>query len=131
MTVLVEWRDEFSLGIPSVDLEHRELIELINELYLRHQEKSLKVTVLDFLGELFARISSHFALEERIMHDRQYDQYVQHKAEHERLLDEIRDFMDDYETTETFEEALLGRFLEFWFTEHFRTHDARLHRHLG
>ena len=29
---LIEWRDKFQLGIPAVDHEHRELINLINEL---------------------------------------------------------------------------------------------------
>ena len=28
---LMKWKPSFSLGIPGVDLEHRELIEMINQ----------------------------------------------------------------------------------------------------
>ena len=30
---LIAWRDDFSTGDPAVDFEHRELIDLINELH--------------------------------------------------------------------------------------------------
>ena len=35
------------------------------------------------------------------MRERRYDQLIQHKADHERLLDEIRDIMDDFEEHES------------------------------
>lgn len=125
---LIEWRDEYQLGIPSVDHEHRELIDLINDLYENYLEKSSKVTTLDFLGEVYAKIASHFALEEKIMKELGYDEYEDHKTEHEKLLDEICDFMDDFEHDEVFEEGIFGELLELWFVEHFRTRDARLHK---
>jgi hemerythrin len=64
------------------------------------------------------------------MQERHYDEYEQHKSSHELLLDEIRDIMDAYEDDEIFDEDELSRRLDRWFTEHFRTFDARLHRHL-
>jgi len=126
----LEWKENYAIGIPSVDAEHRDLIELINEVHRRLEAGERGMTVGDFLGEVFARISAHFALEERIMRERHYDQLRPHKTDHERLLDGIRDIMDDYEDREFFEPAALAQRLNDWFAEHFRTHDARLHRHL-
>jgi hemerythrin len=128
---LIEWKQEFSLGIPDVDHEHRELIGLINELYAKLQRRDSTVSVADFLGEIYAKISAHFALEEKIMRERHYDQYDDHKADHERLLDEIRDIMDAYEDDAHFNESELTACLTTWFTDHFRTKDARLHKYLG
>lgn len=128
---LIEWREEFLLGIPSVDHEHRELIELINELYRSYTAKDSKITVMDFLGELYARIAAHFALEEKIMQEKGYDQYQEHKTEHEKLLDDICDFMDDYDNDTTFPEGVFRDLLELWFVAHFRDKDARLHKYLG
>ena len=125
---LIEWRDEFQLGIPSVDHEHRELIKLINKLYASYLKTDSRLTVLDFLGELYARIASHFALEEKIMKEQGYDQYEIHKSDHEKLLDDICDIMDDVEQDEKFEDGVFGELLELWFVEHFRTMDARLHK---
>ena len=33
MMALIEWRDDFKLGIASVDHEHEEMIRLINEAH--------------------------------------------------------------------------------------------------
>lgn len=128
---LLQWRDEFSVGIADVDHEHRELIALINELVERMTGGGPEAPVLDYFGEVHAKIAAHFALEEKIMRDRNYDQYADHKADHDRLLDELREIMDAYEDGELPQvDELAGR-LERWFGEHFRTRDARLHQLLS
>ena len=127
---LIEWRDEFSLGIASVDHEHRELIDLINETYANLSKQVPTMPVVDFLGEIHTKISAHFALEERIMREKNYDQYQEHKDDHEHLLDGIRDIMDDFESQQEFDQEAFAQRLAEWFTEHFRTKDARLHQRL-
>ena len=62
---LIEWKDHFSLGVPEIDVEHRELIELINELYASVQRGGTDSTTADFLGELYTRIAAHFAIRDR------------------------------------------------------------------
>lgn len=128
---LIEWQERFNIGIASVDHEHRELVELLNALHAELSAGARYYEMIDFLGEVFAQISAHFALEEREMRERGYDQYAEHKEAHEALLDEIRDIMDDYEEGAYESPAAdLGVRLERWFGEHFRTHDARLHKTL-
>ena len=128
---LIAWRKAFEIGIEAVDHEHRELIELINELHERLGRGATRETVAEFLGEIHARISAHFALEERVMRELEYDEYADHKEDHETLLDDIRDIMDAFEEGSYAEfEAELGEQLETWFGGHFRTKDARLHTFL-
>ncbi|MGB5339305.1 MAG: bacteriohemerythrin [Gammaproteobacteria bacterium] len=129
--VLIEWKDAYATGIPDVDLEHRELIGLINKLYEAMSGEDASITVMDFLGEIYAHVSAHFALEEKIMRERKYDHYKEHKAEHEVLLDELRDLMDDYEENAHYNDEAFATSIEHWFTNHFKTRDARLHKHLG
>ena len=128
---LLHWEKRYSVGVEAVDHEHRELVDLINRLYEEARSKGSKVAVLGFFGDLFKSISAHFALEERIMRERGYDQLLQHKDDHERLLDEIRDIMEDYEVTDLLDEQLLSQRLDAWFSRHFETHDARLHHAFG
>jgi len=133
---LIDWQESFKLGVASVDHEHEELIALLNRLHAQLQDQAVgaddKETVLRFLGEVHSGIAAHFALEEQIMRARGYDQYADHKADHERLLDEIRDIMDRYEAeTGTDYQAELSQQLRDWFTNHFKTMDARLHKMLG
>jgi len=125
---LIQWRNEFEIGIDSVDHEHRELIDLINELHGNLGGDAEPALISGFLGEIYARISAHFALEERTMRDLRYDAYTDHKAEHDELLDDIRDIMDAYEEGQYLDlDTTLAEHLKLWFSEHFRTADSRLH----
>jgi hemerythrin len=129
---LIEWRNEFETGVAEVDHEHLELVGLINQLHAELGGETSKETVSRFLGEVFARISAHFALEETVMRKHRYDEYQAHKTEHEALLDEIRDIMDDYEAgAYTDAGHALATTVRDWFVNHFKTKDARLHRMLG
>lgn len=128
---LITWKDEFSLGIEAVDHEHRELIGLINGLEANMQEYATQTTVVETLGEIYARISAHFALEEKIMREAGYDDFAAHKQDHEMLLDELLDVIDSIDEAGRYDRAGLSSDLDRWFSDHFRTHDARLHRELG
>jgi hemerythrin len=128
---LLHWKDHYSVGIEAVDHEHKELIDLINRLHDELAAKGAAASVETFLGDVFKAISAHFALEERFMREHGYDQLASHKADHERLLDEIRAIMDDFvEDEERGRDGLSAR-LDAWFSRHFETHDARLHHALG
>ena len=129
---LIEWKDEFEIGIPAVDYEHRGMIMMINKLHGKLAENADKDTIADFLGEIHALISAHFALEEKEMMEMAYDEYKDHKDDHEDLLDQIRDMMDELEQDKSGDVMMgLGLRLNNWFTEHFRTRDARLHNFLA
>lgn len=127
---LLQWKDRYSVGVDAVDYEHRELIDLINALYAKLMEQNDKEAVAVFFGDLHRAIAAHFALEERFMRERRYDQLGAHKTDHERLLDDIRDIMDEFEDRDV-AAADLGARLDAWFSRHFETHDARLHKALG
>jgi hemerythrin len=128
---LITWKAEFSVGVAAIDLEHRELIELINSLDAEMQEFATQSTIVETLGEIYARISAHFALEEKVMRDSGYDGFAAHKQDHEMLLDELLDVIDSVDGAGRYDRAGLSRDLDRWFSDHFRTHDARLHQELG
>ncbi len=129
---LIEWRTEFETGIAEVDHEHKALVELINTMHGAIGASAPKESVDAFLGEVFAKISAHFALEETVMRKHRYDEYLAHKADHEQLLDDLRDIMDAHESRGFADYAeQLEHAVRDWFVAHFKTRDARLHRMLG
>jgi hemerythrin len=128
----IEWCPEFSTGLAEVDHEHRELIGLINGVLGSIAERPVdREQMQAALGEINACTSAHFALEERVMERLEYDQRLEHKRDHERLLDDIRDMMDAAAPDTGFDEERLAERLSAWFSEHFRTRDARFHLRLG
>ena len=129
---LIEWKDSFAVGVAAVDYEHRQLIDLLNRLDATLDQAPQADSVAEFLGEIYTRIGAHFALEEKLMREKRYDQYSDHKADHERLLDDIREIMERHEADATYAyRDALSKDLGEWFTNHFRTKDARLHQMLG
>ena len=127
---LIKWKPSFSLGISSVDYEHRELIGMINAVYASMTSASPEV-IESCLEDIYAGISSHFALEERHMCDAGYEEYEAHKEDHEELLDQIRGVMDLFEENSETGRVILQQELSDWFSVHFNTFDARLHHKLG
>jgi hemerythrin len=127
----ITWREEYSVGLPDVDHEHRVLIAMINELAEALGPQTPRERIVGALGEICSRIAAHFALEEREMRGLRYVGLGEHKRDHERLLEDILDIMADVESPGRYDPALLERRLSAWFTEHFRTHDAKLHHWLA
>jgi hemerythrin-like metal-binding protein len=128
---LLKWKPSFSLGVHAVDLEHREMIGMINATYAHLEDENDPQQVEEALGEILAGISAHFALEERLMLNAAYGEYSDHKDSHEELLDDIRDLMDSYANDPVAGRELLSARLSSWFEKHFSTFDARLHGELG
>lgn len=128
---LITWREEFSVGVAEVDHEHQELIEAINCMHRSVQEGVTRKQVIEALGDIYAQIASHFALEEKFMRNSRYPAYASHKTDHEALLDDLRDIMDEVEDDGEFDENRLSIDLDRWFSDHFQTHDAKLHSHSG
>ena len=125
---LIEWREDFCTGISGVDFEHEQLIEQINSIYALIDNKTDKEDVIDGLGDIYGSISAHFSLEEQMMKKHGYDQYSEHHADHERLLNDIRDITDDFESATELNGEKFKQKLNDWFQIHFKTHDSRLHK---
>lgn len=128
---LLEWKSEFSVGIASMDFEHRKMITMINEIYDELSQRKDADSIEQFLGDIHAAINAHFALEERMMKDAGYVEYEAHKDDHEELLDQIRDMMDRFREDPENGFELLRENLADWFEKHFASFDARLHGQLG
>ena len=127
---LIEWKTGFSVGNAAVDHEHRELIQLINDVHAAIGSGARRDQLATGLGEIYAHIAAHFALEEKMMRDAGYAHFGPHKADHESLLDQLADIIDGVEMGEQLDDRDLSSRLNRWFTEHFGTHDAKLHRQL-
>jgi hemerythrin len=127
---LIEWREQYAIGLPEVDQEHRALINTINALHERLAPGASTAEIAGALGDIHSGIAAHFALEERTMAQLGYADLAAHKADHERLLDDVLDMLDDVLQPDWRSMERLGQRLADWFGVHFRTHDAALHRWL-
>lgn len=125
---LIEWKPEFSVGEPTLDADHRDIIELLNGIHDQLGARRSKAAFTDHLVKLYGSASKHFAREEAIMQAHNYsNDYVQHYADHQRLLNEITFMMYEQQYGSTKDSGAMAEWVLHWFYEHHTTHDARLH----
>jgi hemerythrin-like metal-binding protein len=135
---LLQWLDEYEIGIPQADHEHLALINVINLLGERLDARFGAEEIRQTLGEIRMLIAAHFGNEERIMRDMRYERYAEHKADHDRLLAEIAAIMVGFESGGSVGAAPargasqdwrveLGGLVSRWFARHFEKFDAPLH----
>ena len=127
----LKWRDQFSVGVDSVDYEHQNLMDMINAIYAELEDQRDIAEIEKTISDVHTEISAHFALEERLMRNAGYAEYAAHKDDHEELLDQIRSMMDAIENDPEPALDVLSEKLSDWFSGHFATFDARLHSKLG
>jgi hemerythrin len=127
----LEWKEQFSVGIDSVDYEHQNLMDMINTIYAELDDQRDIMEIEKAISDVHAEIAAHFALEERLMRNARYAEYEAHKNDHEDLLDQIRCMMDALASDPEPALDMLNEKLSNWFSGHFATFDARLHSKLG
>ena len=128
---VLEWKPEYSVGHATVDNEHREMISSINAAFAELGASGSDAALARRLEAVYAVIAAHFESEERIMQEAGYDEYEDHKENHDSVLREIRDLLDARLADPQAEASKIEACLSDWFAKHFATFDARLHGKLG
>ncbi len=87
----IVWRKQMSVGNVLIDNDHRYLLCLVNtvELGLRSRD-NLDIMQLA-IDQLVDYTQEHFAREERIQLKLQYPKYMEHKLEHQQIMERLTD----------------------------------------
>ena len=83
------WKPEYSVGIDSIDAQHKTLIELINKLQNAVDFATGRDYELEALDELVKYTLTHFRYEEELMEEHGYPTFQAHKAEHDRMVKRV------------------------------------------
>ncbi|NFV79408.1 bacteriohemerythrin [Magnetospirillum aberrantis] len=124
----IEWSDEFKLGLPAIDAEHKDLLDVCN-LFLEAVEAGQSVAALaQVLDNMILRTRAHFLAEERLLDRHGYPGLVAHRTEHERLLLQAEALKARYTDAAQAEEIAnltseTAHFLQTWLLDHIRTND--------
>jgi hypothetical protein len=57
---LVEWKDEFNLGIEEVDIEHRNLVALINALHEAMLAGASRADIVEGITQIYTLVSTQW-----------------------------------------------------------------------
>ena len=115
---LIDWSAKMSVGIPSIDADHRRLVVLVNDLYEAMSVGEGSKVLHRVLNELIDYTRTHFVREEGLFRTHGYEHEATHKAEHDKLLQTVDDLKRRVDAGERVSPVATGQFLKQWLTEH-------------
>ncbi len=117
------WSTDLAVDVPEIDGHHKTLMAISNELELAH-ERGQGSTVL---GSILCRLSDfanyHFALEEHHLRILKCPDYEAHRAEHDRLLQQLGNLVHAYECGDAHVTDDTLAFLRTWLVIHIQKYD--------
>ena len=130
----IVWSADLNTGIRSVDLQHQELVALINELNRLNQTQDDEVPVRALVGQLRQYVMFHFAHEEGLLRRSGLprEQQDQHLQQHQLFARQVDRFVENLQSGQVMQgTSELARFLGEWLIQHIRGTDMELARRVA
>lgn len=122
---LLTWSERFSVNVRQFDEEHKQLMNLINQLHDAMKAGQGKQVIGDILNGLIAYTHKHFAAEDRLMKAHGYPDYENHKKEHNQLTMSVLDFQKEFASGSVPLSQTVMTFLRDWLTNHIQGVDKQ------
>ena len=129
--MLVKWNDNFSVGIPVIDIQHKELFVLTNKLNEIIQNKSVQPPQIvradaeALLKNLFNYSSYHFISEEQLFREYSFPEADAHTGIHNKFRETIKGFIEENSQKQNVSLEYLQDFLVTWIVEHVKNEDGK------
>ena len=127
----VTWKEEFSVGVPQLDAQHRRLVEIMNSMHKAMLMGGKPDALRAVLGDLVAYTQHHFTYEEQMMERAGYQGLVEHKRKHRAMVAQVEGFTAEITSGKAMVSLKLMNFLKDWLTRHIMETDQRYSDCLG
>lgn len=122
MTVIA-WEAALESGIPMIDEQHRNIVNLINDLCVCVQTNAHRSGVLESLDRIIADTRHHFETEELLFREYRYPEETSHSALHRSLEAQITAVRETLADRHGPLSDIFLVFLQDWFVNHIRASD--------
>lgn len=125
MTPLMSWKDAWSVGVPSLDEQHKNLISLVNKLNDAMKSGRGKDVLGDILAKLVNYTKTHFAAEEQLMRMHSYPDLASHQVEHQKLTATALNLQKEFAAGTVSLSVEVMQFLSDWLEKHILGSDKK------
>ncbi|MDR2543002.1 MAG: bacteriohemerythrin [Treponema sp.] len=124
---LIVWSNTFACGIKVIDDQHKELVELVNDMFnhVTGNEDQERDYLNKILQEAVKYIRVHFATEEKIMIATKFSGYTEHKKAHEDFILTVADNIKNFTLGKRLTLIFFSRFLKDWVLSHIAVMDKQ------
>jgi hemerythrin len=126
----LQWNDSYSIFLPEIDAEHRNLFRLANDLHAALLSNAPEARLQEALQAFVADIEDHFSHEERLMRSTGYGSYLWHKRQHDGVRQRTKQALEQFAAGDR--EALSALLEHFagWLRDHTGLTDRMLGAYL-
>ncbi len=128
---LFEWSDALSVGVADMDVQHKKLFSIINELYDAMREARGKEVLGDVLKRLLQYTQTHFTDEEKRMQLANYAGLDEQKRQHAAFIAKINETASAHAEGKAAVTGDLLNFLRDWLKNHIQVIDKKYGPVLG
>ncbi len=122
---LLEWKDNFSVKIAEIDMQHQRLIEMLNGLHSAMKEGKGSDALSKIIGDMAAYTVEHFKTEEDLFARHGYPEAEAHKKEHDDFVFKVADFQKQLQEKKMLLSLAVSEFLRDWLTNHILKSDQK------
>ena len=124
-TEIVIWEDKYATGIEVIDGQHKQLVELTNQLYLAclAGDEVISTVFKDAMSRMVEYVRFHFTAELKLLDAIKYPDYNNHKKMHNDLVEEILTASSTYDDGRKFVPNHFVRTLRDWVFGHIAVYD--------
>lgn len=130
--VIFQWDDSLEIGIDTIDKQHKELIQKLDDLAKAVLKKQGKDKIRNMMRFLVEYGENHFEDEERFMTFYQFPGLKEQRKSHERFRETTNKLMAQLETQKDMESfaSSIQRYLIDWLILHIKSEDRRFGEYL-
>ena len=122
---ILQWDDSLSVGIKDIDEQHQKLVQMICDLHEAMRTGQGKEHIEPILRELEEYAVEHFGFEEKLMERFTYPGYLNHRKEHEKFVDKVIAFGNDFRENRAALTTEVMNFLKNWLVGHIKGTDKK------
>lgn len=122
---IISWEKKYSVGVVELDNHHKQLINMINELYFAMSKDRGQKLVNETIKDMLVYAKMHFDIEENYMHKSGYLSTLQHHREHERFVEKTQEMAQRCEEGEFVLSFEVIQFLSDWLKCHILETDMK------
>ena len=115
---LIQWNNELSVGINSIDEQHKILVNMINALNEAMISGQTKQILAEILSGLTAYTINHFGYEEDLFAQYGYAQSQAHINEHHALVEQVKNLQNKVDNGDFMISVEVMVFLKDWLINH-------------
>ena len=123
--VLIEWTNDLKLGIEDIDMQHKKLVDMINEFYFQLKDKSSKELISKLINDMKQYALVHFETEERYLQQIGFPALEEHKVEHKSFIEKVADVEQRFSAGKLVLSFELTNFLKSWLVHHIKGSDMK------